>query len=112
MAAGAPGRARESPGRARPLAGLLRSVLGPPDPVPSQRPGILPPPLPPLPRAPRGGSFSDLPSAAPGRAPGPLSQSCAPSDLPGSPAAMRVTFPKPQAGAGAPRNPSAAATGR
>lgn len=42
-------------------AGALLSVLGPPDPIPSQRPDILFPPLSPLPRARDDSVFSDLP---------------------------------------------------
>lgn len=42
-------------------AGALLSVLGPPDPIPSQSPDILSPPLPSLRRAPDDSIFSDRP---------------------------------------------------
>lgn len=41
------------------------------EPTPSQSPGTLPPPRPPLPGAPRESIFSDLPSPADGVGPGP-----------------------------------------
>lgn len=99
---------RKAPAMARPPAGALLSVLlGPPDPLPSQRPDILSSPLSPFPRVQSDSIFSDLPPLPQPRAPkwasGSLPfQSCAPSEQPG-PEEMTagVTFPKPKARAGA-----------